>query len=420
MRQILALLFCLAAGSLFAGEWDRVRVVHDRKNLVTRAVVNTSNGNVALSDVFRAAARMNGYDDAEIHGALPEMRVSLDGRFARWSMRAFNRVMKPCVRVEAGNNGLQVTVDRVSAQQWVNDCKSDIRWTWDQIDWRDEKPEYGIRCLGTGDDNADFVVLVHGLNSRPEDLRAFLPVVKSASLAPAVFRYPNDQPAFESAKLLADELSRLRRKYPHRNVRLVTHSMGGLVARAAIETDLDPGNVSQLLMVAPPNHGSSLARVAALMDCYEFFTSPDHRRAGLLVESVSDGLGEAAADLEPNSVFLDRLNGLPRNPDVRYTILLGTSGPMELEEMDSLRQTVRDYTDQNRWTRFASSKLNTALDNLDEVVAGKGDGAVSCERGKLAGVRDIVELPFSHASILSPDDAVSKSAYAIIHDRLVR
>ena len=243
MRQILALLFCLVAGSLFAGEWDQVRVVHDRKNLaVTRAVVNSSNGNVALSDVFRAAARMNGYDDAEIHGALPEMRVSLDGRFARWSMAGFQS------RHEA------VCACR-SRQQWTTgDRRSCVRsamgqrlqiWIFGGRGIRstggDEKPEYGIRCLGTGDDNADFVVLVHGLNSRPEDLRAFLPLVKSASLAPAVFRYPNDQPAFESAKLLADELSRLRRKYPHRKVRLVTHSMGGLVARAAIETDLDPG-----------------------------------------------------------------------------------------------------------------------------------------------------------------------------------
>ena len=154
------------------------------------------------------------------------------------------------------------------------------------------------------------------------------------------------------------------------------------------------------------------------MDCYEFFTSAEHRRAGVLVESVSDGLGEATADVSPGSVFLDRLNAHPRNTNVRYTILLGTSGPMEVDEMDSLRTTVREYTDNNRFMRFVSSKLNNALNDLDEVVNGKGDGAVSCERGKLADVDDVIELPFSHASVLNPNADSSRQAHEIILNRL--
>ena len=102
------------------------------------------------------------------------------------------------------------------------------------------------------DPESDFVVLVHGLNSRPEDVASFIPAIERADLIPATLRYPNDQPITDSAVLLASELRALKTKYPNRKVRLLTHSMGGLVARSVVETDLDPGNVSQLIMVAPP------------------------------------------------------------------------------------------------------------------------------------------------------------------------
>ena len=87
-------------------------------------------------------------------------------------------------------------------------------------------------------------------------------------------------------------------------------------------------------------------------------------------------------------------------------------------EMNALRDTVRDYTDNYRFTRFVSSKLNAALEGLNEVVAGKGDGAVTCERGKLDGVKDTVELPFSHANILNANLESTRAAYDVILDRL--
>jgi pimeloyl-ACP methyl ester carboxylesterase len=277
--------------------------------------------------------------------------------------------------------------------------------------------------LGDADETEtnEIVLLIHGLNSRPEDLAALFPVIASADMCRATFRYPNDQPIDESANLLAHELRKLARARPTCKIRLVTHSMGGLVARAVVENpQLHVSNVTQLIMVAPPNHGSTLARVATFMDCYEFFSSAERRRNGILSGCVSDGLGEAAGDLEPNSVFLDQLNARQRNPLVQYTIILGTNGPMQPRELASIRETVRDYSDSSPYTRFASSKLNGALRQLDEVVDGQGDGVVSVARGQLDGVKDIVVLPFRHADVLNGSLRTSQDAYAVILERLRR
>lgn len=435
MRQILALVLCCGFVTSARGDdqnaldsvtskTDRVQITDDKASLVSHLQVEVQDGRVALSDVFRAVSRYRGYDDTEFRdvtiGSVP-----LDGRVTQWTLKAINRVLRPCVEVDADPEGLNIRVDRVSARGWINERKADVRWAWNHLDWRDEPIAYGIERLPSESKqehlDGDLVVLIHGLNSRPEDMMGLVPIVNQASQAAATFRYPNDQPIEQSAELLVRELGRLADEHPTRPVRLLAHSMGGLVARHALEVAPDAAairNVRQLIMIGTPHHGSALAGVATFMDCYEFFSSAHCRRVSVLVDSVSDGLGEATADLTPGSVFLDRLNHCARNPHVRYTNLLGTDGPVSPQEMAHIRDAVRDYSSCNRFVRFASSKLNRALANLDEVVTGKGDGVVSCARGRLDGVPDTLTLPFSHAGILSPQGKASRTAHAAILRRL--
>jgi pimeloyl-ACP methyl ester carboxylesterase len=214
-----------------------------------------------------------------------------------------------------------------------------------------------------------------------------------------VFRYPNDQPVADSAKLLAGELKEFAEDHPGRGVSLVTSSMGGLVARAVIEDpDLDPGNVRQLIMIAPPNHGSALARFGFGLDLWEHVSGRLRKEETRLFYSlVEDGLSEAAADLRPDSPFLRQLNARERNPRVRYTILLGTGGPLRPMELAALRKSVAAAGQRTRWVRFFGARTEQWLEDLDEVVEGKGDGAVSIERGRLEGVKDTVLLKFRHA-----------------------
>ncbi len=64
----------------------------------------------------------------------------------------------------------------------------------------------------------------------------------------------------------------------------------------------------------------------------------------------------------------------------------------------------------SRLARFLGPKVDGYLADLQEVVHGKGDGAVAVARGRLEGVADTVLLEFDHVSMLgdSPKPGVRK------------
>jgi hypothetical protein len=200
--------------------------------------------------------------------------------------------------------------------------------------------------------------------------------------------------------------------------------MGGLLSRVAIE---DPetgtvGNVDQLIMVATPNQGSNLARVPVSLDIWQNWLDgePDTVKS-VFIESVLDGLNEARFDLQPESALLARLNELPRNPNVRYSLILGKKGPATREQLDILRRAILDSQESNVALRVLGPRLGPLLEDLDELVDGLGDGAVAVERGRLEGVDDTIVLDFSHSSITSElSDASSNTLVAEILIRLDR
>ena len=214
----------------------------------------------------------------------------------------------------------------------------------------------------------------------------------------ATFRYPNDQALADSAQLLSKVLSE-----QDQEISVVTHSMGGLIARETIENPrLDPGNVRRLVMIAPPNHGSQLARIAYSMDLIEYITC-DRRReeAGFIYGSIVDGLAEATDDMTPDSNFLRQLNARPRNTKVRYSIFLGSDAPLDQNTLKRTRQCLAHVSAHCSWIREMKSQLKSNLPELDELVAGRGDGIVSVRRGRLEGVDDLFIGGFDHNSVLS-------------------
>jgi hypothetical protein len=197
--------------------------------------------------------------------------------------------------------------------------------------------------------------------------------------------------------------------------------MGGLVARACVESALyDPGNVVRLIMIAPPTHGTVLAHFAAGTDLWEHWFS---RRSGgpwrRMRDSVIDGLGEAADDLCPNSAFLHELNGRPLNPEVRYSILLGTNGCLEEPQAVWIRDSVCDQIAKLPGGDASAERLSTLLSDIDELVEGKGDGVVAVKRGRLDGVADTLILPFGHVSVTGePRDDVRKHVQQAVLERV--
>ena len=183
----------------------------------------------------------------------------------------------------------------------------------------------------------------------------------------------------------------------------MTHSMGGLVARASVEDPgLDPGNVKRLVMIAPPTHGTRLASFPTGTDLYEYTFLAGTTAHRLIKDSIVDGLGEAIDDVLPNSPFLKQLNARRRNPCVHYTVLLGSRGCVTQQDLNAARQTVRRTTSWIPWIERCGQRCDRLLADLHEVVAGKGDGVVSIDRGRLAGVADTQILPFAHSSVTGP------------------
>lgn len=277
--------------------------------------------------------------------------------------------------------------------------------------WLDDESasRYGLKLDESGGAES-LIVVLHGYNSTPTGVAELMRPIREARLWCGEFAYPNDQPLADSAKLLSVELRRLAERDPAVQVTLVTHSMGGLVARAAIEDlALDPGNVHRLIMIAPPTHGSGLARVAVATDLWEHWLS---RRTGgfreRLRDSIVDGLGEAATDLRPNSKFLLELNSRGRHPGVTYTLIIGVGGSISSKPVDWLRARARGVASVERW-----------LNEFEEVLEGRGDGIVALERARLDGVDDVVTLPFGHLDIVGaqPSEAALEARTEML-DRL--
>jgi predicted alpha/beta hydrolase family esterase len=241
------------------------------------------------------------------------------------------------------------------------------------------------------------VILVPGLFGSNGSMKRIHSELERSGLAVAVFRYA-DQLAID---LVSEELFRtlrqLERDDPSRSICLVTHSLGGLVARAAIESEgYSLRRVGGLVMVAPPNHGTALAAWDA-KQLGQLFGAESNRKGDfeLVNEIVGGFIGQAKDSLRPDSEFLALLNQRPRMPGIRYTIVAGTGGPIDpaLTELPLLLTDLLLGGDPGHEQAMAPVRKLAAT---EEWIKGRGDGVVSLKSTRLRGVDDRVLLPFAH------------------------
>lgn len=288
---------------------------------------------------------------------------------------------------------------------------------------------YGIRLdenWQEADEDKPVVLVVHGYNSRPDRNEAMLDTIRAAGHPCGTFSYPNDYTITASAQLLSSELRRFHRDHPDRRVTLICHSMGGMVARACVEDTLyDPGNVDRMILIAPPTCGTAIAQFAIGTDVWEHWLSrADGGPWRRVKDSIVDGLGEAANELCPGSEFLTELNARPRNPNVQYTVILGTGARMTEAELEWVRESVVEKLAKVPGAEGGAERLDALLSDIDELVEGKGDGVVAVERGRLEGVADTLVLPFGHLSVTGkvvtgePGSDVVRQVQAAILERL--
>jgi pimeloyl-ACP methyl ester carboxylesterase len=276
------------------------------------------------------------------------------------------------------------------------------QWSLDRVEF-----QYGLTLPENIEEeppDLPLVVFLHGLNSRPEDLNTLVERVQDVGLPCATYRYPNDQALEQSAAQFAQSLRRLPGITRRRPLSLITHSMGGLVARAVVEDPmLDPGTIRHLVMIAPPNHGSELARYAISLDVVEYVSSRQRRQeAGPLVGAFADGFSEAVRDLRPESKFLQQLNSRPRNPRVHYSLVIGTQGVVPPKRISKVRRALAWSAQHCSWMQACEDQWVECVASVPELIDGSGDGVVAVHRSRLKGVDDVLLTPVSHGDLLRP------------------
>lgn len=417
---LVTICFFVAAFSLCAlGHADesesdsRIGIAFDDEQRIATLTIDAPRGRLHWSVLLRGLARLKGFDDEALAGLLPDGSVDLNHVATQLSVLTLNRMMGEGYRLglvydEGSIRRVVVRVDERALLESQRRLKRRLRnatvGLFHSAVGKDT-PRRGLRLPEDGDlgqNGGSLVLFVHGLDSDAQHRADYVEHLRSEGFAVGTFAYRNDASIAEAGKRFADALSQIAERHPGVKVSLVTWSMGGLVARYALEMPgLDPGNVDRLIMVGPPNHGSQLARFAFALDVVEHVRKLDESGpAARLFAAVEDGLGEAWVDLQPDSAFLHTLNQRERHPEVRYTVLLGTAAPLTRPQLDQLRRSFATAGEENRFVRFLGPKVDGWLADLDEVIRGSGDGAVAVERGRLEGVKDTVALPFDHLTAL--------------------
>ncbi len=218
------------------------------------------------------------------------------------------------------------------------------------------------------------VVLVHGLEGGLLTYRELTPVFRDAGWFVMEMVYPNDGGVQRPADYLREELNRFAREHPHVRIAVVAHSLGGLVAWAALSNDA-PQSVSDLVTLGTPYLGSAMASFQQELE----FADIAVRLLGNDRESldmVSDGSGEATIFLRPNSPEREELLSHPLPKHIGLQVVAGSDGPIAMSERAKLTAGIEGWIEHHNPASSMVENLRSLAD-ADELIAGVGDGAVT-------------------------------------------
>jgi pimeloyl-ACP methyl ester carboxylesterase len=242
------------------------------------------------------------------------------------------------------------------------------------------------------------IVLTHGLEGGSTSLRPMQLAFERSGVQVVIYDFPNDGPIAWSGDRLSKELIDLATRYPSLRLVVVAHSMGGLVARYALETPgKNPGCVADLFLLGTPNQGSRLSGAQPWLE----FLLDVLPRPLRLADALTDGLGEAADDLLPGSRFLTALNARERTAGVRYHSIIGRKSFVSDQQRVSIEKELKGILEQRG---VPAEKQRGILDlvNAEELQDGHGDGAVTVANTRLMGVRDEKVFDLNHVQLLIP------------------
>lgn len=186
----------------------------------------------------------------------------------------------------------------------------------------------------------DVVVLVHGLDEPGDVWSDLAPALFEAGHTVVRFDYPNDQRIARSGASMFEAMAALRASGVER-VRIVGHSMGGLVSREMLTADgLYAGKaeadgrprVESLIVVGTPFQGSDFARLQWVGEVRDQVVRCVNGAGGdprALLGFMYDGRGEAGEDLTPGSAYLQGACQRRMSDEIRLTSIIGQALPVD-------------------------------------------------------------------------------------------
>ena len=393
MAATLVLLVWITPCSVLDGGPVSVRIAMNAASEVDVAEVVSKLAQASSLPVARPSAPLN---------------LPLEGRAAPLTRTLLGETLGPDARLDVGTGELVITLaprllEPAGRPDWERRLRDLASRASKEVERRSRYGFHARPSHRPNDPHRPTICLIHGLNSTSGVFRHMVGPLEEAGYGLVIYDFPYNRDLDETSAAFRRDWAEFRAKAGDaRPWSIVAHSMGSLLARSYVEDEAFAKDVVSLIMIAPPNHGSSLAHAQTFLQMVQSVQAMNGSRRTDPLALLGDGLGAAADDMTPGSGYLRALNGHRRREGVRYHILAGDVGYLNAE---ARRQIEARSKLLGGIGRLVASGVSSPL---DEITDGRGDGCVSVSSTRLEGVGDHRTLHANHlelirAPLLFPD-----------------